>query len=90
MNKETFLDLAGKLFDQTNSEVETYIPLDKDTFEEIQDQIASEIFDMGGDLIEDYELEMCNKEVILDSVEFNMRNLENVIESVLKRYFVIK
>ena len=90
MNKETFLDLAGKLFDQTNSEVETLIPLDKDTYAEIVDQISSELFDEGVGLVEDYDLGICGREIELESIEFNLRRVEETIKDVLKRYFEIK
>lgn len=91
MKKEEFLELAGQLFDQANPVVnESKITLDKNLFDEIADQIASEIHDMGKDLIDDYELEMYSNEVTLESVDLNMHLIEKYIKMVLARYFEIK
>ncbi len=91
MNKETFLDLASKLFDQTipqNEEVK--ILLDEATYDEVVDQITSELFESGMDIVEDYELEMYSNEVTLERVNFNLRRIESTIKEVLDRYFEIK
>ena len=91
MNKEQFLELAGQLFDQTTPVVnEELIPLDKDTFDEIVDRIGSEINDMGRDLVDDYTLELYDKEVTLESVDIDYRAMESAVREVLKNYFEIK
>lgn len=91
MNKEQFLELAGQLFDQTTPVVnEELIPLDKDTFDEIVDRIGSEINDMGRDLVDDYTLELYDKEVTLESVDIDYRAIESAVREVLKNYFEIK
>ena len=91
MNKETFLALAEQLFDQANPVVnESKVTLDKNVFDEIADQISSDISDSGTGLISDYELTMYSREVELESVDFSHREIESVVKSVLERYFEIK
>lgn len=91
MKKEEFLDLASKLFDQANPQVEeNKITLDKNLFDEIVDQVSSEINDEGIDLIDDYELEMYSREVTLESVRFSMHYIESAVKNVLERYFEVK
>jgi hypothetical protein len=90
MKKETFLELAGQLFDQTNPKTEGRILIDKNLLDEIVDQISSEIIDQGTGIIDDYELEMNSNEVTLEGVDFNIRTVESLIGEVLERYFVIK
>lgn len=88
MKKEEFLELASQVFDQINpSESENKIALDKNLWEEIVDQISSEIVDQGKDLIDDYTLEMYSNEVTLESVEISMGDVERVVGDVLGRYF---
>ena len=88
MKKEEFLALAEQLFDQSNPVVEeTKIPLDKDIFDEIVDQISSEFNDQGNGLIEDYELEIYSREIEMTNVTFNFREIESVVKEVLERYF---
>jgi hypothetical protein len=89
MKKEEFLALAEQLFDQSNPVVEeTKIPLDQNIYAEIVDQISSEISDAGTGIISDYELEIYSREIELSSVEFNFRDIENAVRSVLNNYFV--
>ncbi len=91
MNKETFLDLASKLFDQTitqNEEVK--ILLDEATYDEVVDQISSEIFDSGMDIVDDYELEMYGREITLESITLNLGDVEKIVKNVLERYFEVK
>jgi hypothetical protein len=90
MKKETFLELASQLFDQTNPKTEGRILIDKNLLDEIVDQISSEIIDQGTGIIDDYELEMNSNEVTLEGVDFNIRTVESLIGEVLERYFVIK
>ena len=88
MKKEKFLELASQLFDQsTNLKEEEKIPLQKDLLDEIVDQISSEFFDSGMGIVDDYELGMCGREVELEGVTFNVREMENLIKEVLERYF---
>ena len=88
MKKDQFLELASKLFDQTtNLEEDEKIPLQKDLMDEIVDQISSEFFDQGTGIIDDYELGMCGREIELEGVTFNVRNMESLIKEVLERYF---
>ena len=50
MNKEKFLELASQLFDQsTKLKEEEKIQIEVNLFEEIVDQITSEVFDNGID-----------------------------------------
>ena len=90
MKKDQFLELAGQLFDQTNPVVENKITLDRNLFNEIVDQVGSEINDLGRDLIENYELEMYSNEVTLESVDLDYGEIEKSIKNVLERYFEIK
>ena len=91
MKKEQFLELAGQLFDQTNSVVSTERTLlSKNTFDEIVDQIGSEVNDMGRDLVDGYELEMYSNEVTLESIEVDYRAVEKAVREILGRYFEIK
>jgi hypothetical protein len=87
MKKEEFLELAGQLFDQTNSVVESKIALEKNLWEEIVDQISSEVNDLGRDLIENYELEMCSNEVTLEDVTLDYGEITKTVGNVLGRYF---
>ena len=88
MNKEKFLELASQLFDQsTKLKEEEKIQIEVNLFEEIVDQITSEVFDNGIDLVDDYDLGMCGREVELESVEFNLRKVEAIVKEVLERYF---
>ena len=91
MKKDQFLELAGQLFDQVNpSENQDKIVLDKNLFDEIVDQISSEVHDEGMDLIDNYELEMYSREVTLESIDLNLGYIENAVKNVLERYFEIK
>jgi diketogulonate reductase-like aldo/keto reductase len=90
MKKEKFLELASQLFDQTNLVVESKITLDKNTWDEIVDQIGSEINDLGRDLIDGYKLEMYSNEVTLVDVTLNYREIQGTIKNVLERYFEVK
>ena len=91
MKKEQFLELASQLFDQTNPVVnENLIPLDKGIWEELVDQIGSEIHDEGMDLIDDYDLELNGNEIYLDSCRINIRVVEKAVSDVLSRYFEMK
>ena len=88
MKKDQFLELAGQLFDQVNpSENQDKIVIDKNLFDEIVDQISSDINDEGTGLIDDYELEMYSREITLESVYYNIRHIEIVVKNVLERYF---
>ena len=88
MKKDQFLELASQLFDQsTNLKEEEKIPVQKDLMDEIVDQISSEFFDQGTGIIDDYELGMCGREIELEGVTFNVRNMESLIKEVLERYF---
>ena len=88
MKKDQFLELASQLFDQsTNLKEEEKIPLQKDLMDEIVDQISSEFFDSGMWMVDDYDLGMCGREVELEGVTFNVRQMESLIKEVLERYF---
>ena len=88
MKKDQFLELASQLFDQsTNLKEEEKIPVQKDLLDEIVDQISSEFFDSGMGMVDDYDLGMWGREVELEGVTFNVRNMESLIKEVLERYF---
>ena len=88
MKKDQFLELASQLFDQsTNLKEEEKIPLQRDLMDEIVDQISSEFFDSGMGMVDDYEIGMCGREVELEGVTFNVREMEKLIKEVLERYF---
>ena len=88
MKKEKFLELASQLFDQTNElKDEEKIQIETNHFDEIVDQIGSEINDLGRDLIENYELEMYSNEVTLESVTLDYGEIQKTIKNVLERYF---
>ena len=90
MKKDQFLELAGQLFDKANPVEENKISLDKGTWEEIVDQVGSELYEEGRSLVEDYTLELDRNEIYLESLELNLRLIEKVISDVLSRYFEIK
>ena len=91
MKKDQFLELAGQLFDQTIPVVSTdRTLLSRNTFDEIVDQVGSEVNDMGRDLVENYELEMYSNEVTLESIDIDYRAVEKAVREVLGRYFEIK
>jgi hypothetical protein len=88
MKKEKFLELASQLFDQTtNLKEEEKIQIESNFFDEIVDQIGSEINDLGRDLIENYQLEMYSNEVTLESVDLDYGEIQKSIKNVLERYF---
>jgi hypothetical protein len=88
MKKEKFLELASQLFDQTNElKEEEKIPIEINLLDEIVDQISSELFEQGTGIIDDYELGMCGREIELEGVNFNVRQMESLIKEVLERYF---
>ena len=90
MKKEEFLALAEQVFDQINPQgEESKISIDKNLFDEIVDQVGSEINDLGRDLIENYQLEMYSNEVTLESVDLDYGEIEGSIKNVLERYFKI-
>ena len=90
MKKEEFLELASKAFDQINPQgEESKISISKNLFDEIVDQVGSEINDLGRDLIENYQLEMYSNEVTLESVDLDYGEIEGSIKNVLERYFKI-
>ena len=90
MKKEEFLALAEQVFDQINPQgEESKISIDKNLFDEIVDQVGSEINDLGRDLIENYDLEMYSNEVTLEGVTLDYKEIETSIKNVLERYFKI-
>ena len=90
MKKEEFLALAEQVFDQINPQgEESKISIDKNLFDEIVDQVGSEINDLGRDLVENYELEMYSNEVTLEGVTLDYGEIEKSIKNVLERYFKI-
>ena len=91
MKKEEFLALAEQVFDQINPQgEESKISIDKNLFDEIVDQVGSEINDLGRDIVDDYQLEMYSNEVTLESIEVDYKEIERSIKNVLERYFEIK
>jgi hypothetical protein len=90
MKKEKFLELASQLFDQTNLVEESKIVLEKNLFDEIVDQIGSELFDEGKDLVGDYSLELYGNEIYLESVNLDIRVIGKRIKEVMERYFEVK
>ena len=91
MKKDQFLELASQLFDQTNPQVEeSKIVIDKGTWEEVVDQIGSELFEEGLSLVGDYDLELYGNEITLGGVRLDIRVMEKIISEVLSRYFEIK
>jgi hypothetical protein len=38
-------------------------------------------------IVDDYDLGMCGREVELEGVTFNVRQMESLIKEVLERYF---
>ena len=88
MKKEKFLELASQLFDQTNElKEEEKIQIESNFFDEIVDQIGSELFDEGKDLVGDYSLELYGNEIYLESVNLDIRVINKRIKEVLERYF---
>ena len=88
MKKDQFLELASQLFDQsTNLKEEEKIPIETNLLDEIVDQISSEFFDQGTGVIDDYDLSMNGREIDLEGVTFNVRQMESLIKEVLERYF---
>ena len=55
--------------------------------DEIVDQIGSELFDEGKDLIDDYTLELSGNEIYLEGVNLDIKRIEKRIQEVLERYF---
>ena len=91
MKKEQFLELASQLFDQsTNLKEEEKIPIETNLMDEIIDQIGSELYEEGFELVEDYDLELNGNEIYLDSCRINIRVVEKAVSDVLSRYFEIK
>jgi hypothetical protein len=88
MKKEKFLELASELFDQsTNLKEEEKIQIESNFFDEIVDQIGSEINDLGRDLVGDYDLELYGNEVTLESIRVDLALVEKIIKEVMERYF---
>ena len=88
MKKEQFLELASQLFDQsTNLKEEEKIPIETNLMDEIIDQIGSELYEEGFELVEDYDLELNGNEIYLESCRLSIRKLEKTIKEVLERYF---
>lgn len=90
MQKEKFLELAGKLFDETNVVAESNkVVIDKNLLLEIIDRVSSQITECGKELIDDYELEMYRNEVSIESVDINHGYVEDTVAEVLNRYFAV-
>jgi hypothetical protein len=89
MNKETFLKLASELFDQSNPQTEKAV-IGKNVYDELTDQIASELNDLGKDIVGDYELEMYSNEVTLYEINLDIDAIESAVKNVLDRYFEVK
>jgi hypothetical protein len=88
MKKEQFLELASQLFDQTTTLKENEkIQIESNFFDEIVDQIGSELYEEGFELVEDYDLELNGNEIYLESCRLSIRKLEKTIKEVLERYF---
>ena len=88
MKKEQFLELASQLFDQTTTLKENEkIQIESNFFDEIVDQIGSELYEEGFELVEDYDLELNGNEIYLESCILSIRKLEKTIKEVLERYF---
>ena len=90
MKKDQFLELASQLFDQVNPVEENKVVLDKNLFDEIVDQVGSELFEEGLSLVGDYDLELYGNEITLESVRLDIRVMEKIIKEVLERYFETK
>ena len=90
MKKDQFLELASQLFDQVNPVEESKIVLEKNLFDEIVDQVGSELFEEGLSLVGDYDLELYGNEITLESVRLDIRVMEKIIKEVLERYFETK
>ena len=87
MKKDQFLELASQLFDKVNPVEENKIVLEKNLFDEIVDQVGSELFEEGLSLVGDYDLELYGNEITLESVRLDIRVMEKIIKEVLERYF---
>jgi len=88
MKKEQFLELASQLFDQTTTlKEDEKIQIESNFFDEIVDQIGSELYEEGFELVEDYDLELNGNEIYLESCRLSIRKLEKTIKEVLERYF---
>jgi hypothetical protein len=66
------------------TEPETALGINSDHFRDIAECIVREMECDSLDIIDDYDLTMSYKEVELDSVSFNTRQMENIVKQVLQ------
>jgi hypothetical protein len=89
MNKEKFLEIAGQIYDNLNTEVDNKIVANKSMLDEITDRISSDLFELGEELLDDYYLKIVgNNEVEIDTLSLDFRKMDRVIKGVLNEYFI--
>ena len=92
MKKEQFLEIASQMFDlaHPNQVSNSTVEVSQSFFTELADQIASEVHDLGMDIVSDYELELHCNEVTLEGVDLYHSNIEDAVKNVLRRYLEVK
>lgn len=58
----------------------------EDQINNLSADIANEIADAGTDIIGDYDLSLSYKEVELDSIDYNLSNIQDLVESTIKHF----
>ena len=67
-------------------EVNDDIEFDESEIRDLSADIANEINDAGNSIIDDYELSMSYREVELDRVDLNVKEIKDIVEEALTHY----
>ena len=62
------------------------IEFDEDEICDLSADIANELTDAGGDIIDDYELSMSRREVELDSIDFSTSEIKDIVANTITHY----
>ena len=65
---------------------ETDVEFDESEIRDLSADIANELRDAGQDIVDDYDLSMCGREVELDSIDFNTGSIQDIVEEAITHY----
>jgi hypothetical protein len=99
MNKQQTIDLLSQqlpgfysveqVIEMIKNIEESGPSITKASYDELVETIVDQIDSCGVDAIGDYELEMCDREVTLERVDFDIRTLSNAVKNVLEDHITI-
>jgi hypothetical protein len=94
MNKQQTIELLSKqlpgfysveqVIEMIKNIEESGPSLTRASFEELVETIVDQIDSCGVDAIGNYDLEMCDREVTLERVDFDIRTLQSAVRNTLE------